>query len=217
MSYYISKAKDSFRTRLNLYIYSCVMNRIPVLSFSDFKQFSISEALVLEYATVYWQELVSFKIGDFSIAEIQNAIGKIKQENDQLFREFEKSYVTEIFPAIFPQSDFDVLTKNTHCSYCGITEDDILKLANLRKLRKKNLRGWRLEMDRLDSNYEYTPQNCVMCCYWCNNAKTDEFTPEEFRLIGAAIRDVWQKRLNDDQFRLDRFSDDGSGITIITQ
>lgn len=205
MSYYISKAKDSFRTRLNLYIYSCVINRIHQFTLEEFRKFSICEELVVEYATVYWQELVSFKIRDLTIAEIQNAIGKIKQENDPLFREFEKAYVGEIFPAIFPQSDFNVLTKSTYCYYCGITEDEILKLANLGKLRKKNLRGWRLEMDRLDSNYEYKPQNCVMCCYWCNNAKTDEFTPKEFMLVGAAIREVWQKRLNNEQFRVDRF------------
>jgi len=34
-----------------------------------------------------------------------------------------------------------------------------------------------------------------MVCYWCNNAKTDEFTEEEFSKIGREIRNIWDDRL----------------------
>jgi len=34
-----------------------------------------------------------------------------------------------------------------------------------------------------------------MACYWCNNAKTDEFDGDEFKEIGEAIKKVWKKRL----------------------
>lgn len=34
-----------------------------------------------------------------------------------------------------------------------------------------------------------------MSCYWCNNAKTDEFTFEEFEEIGKSFGLVWNKRL----------------------
>lgn len=34
-----------------------------------------------------------------------------------------------------------------------------------------------------------------MACYWCNNAKTDEFTAEEFKEIGKEIRKIWDVRL----------------------
>jgi len=63
-------------------------------------------------------------------------------------------------------------------------------------LFKKSERGWNLEIDRKNSNYEYTKDNCVMCCYWCNNAKTDEFTYPEFKEIGLAFKQVWDKRLS---------------------
>ncbi|WP_188117205.1 hypothetical protein [Campylobacter concisus] len=36
-----------------------------------------------------------------------------------------------------------------------------------------------------------------MACYWCNNAKTDEFSPEEFKPIAEGIREVWNKRLGE--------------------
>jgi hypothetical protein len=53
-----------------------------------------------------------------------------------------------------------------------------------------------LEIDRKNSNFEYSENNCVLACYWCNNAKTDEFTFEEFQIIGTTMRYVWQKRLS---------------------
>jgi hypothetical protein len=34
-----------------------------------------------------------------------------------------------------------------------------------------------------------------MACYWCNNAKTDEFTAEEFEHIGIAIGELFKERL----------------------
>jgi hypothetical protein len=35
-----------------------------------------------------------------------------------------------------------------------------------------------------------------MACYWCNNAKTDEFTAEEFKPIGEAIGAALMARIN---------------------
>jgi Na+-translocating ferredoxin:NAD+ oxidoreductase RNF subunit RnfB len=87
------------------------------------------------------------------------------------------------------------LLDENECHYCHITIDQIKQLAEKHKIYEKTLRGWTLEIDRLNSNFEYTPDNCVMACYWCNNAKTDEFTGKEFREIGKAIRKVWDERL----------------------
>ena len=36
-----------------------------------------------------------------------------------------------------------------------------------------------------------------MACYWCNNAKTDEFSPEEFKPIAEGIRKAWNERLRE--------------------
>jgi 5-methylcytosine-specific restriction endonuclease McrA len=84
------------------------------------------------------------------------------------------------------------------CAYCGITEATIEKLISNKKITTKRLvtRGRRLELDRQQPNLSYNERNnLVLCCYWCNNAKTDEFTTDEFMLIAQGIRNAWQKRL----------------------
>jgi 5-methylcytosine-specific restriction endonuclease McrA len=53
-----------------------------------------------------------------------------------------------------------------------------------------------LELERKKPNESYdNTDNLVLCCYWCNNAKTDEFTEEEFKEIGKVIGKIWQTRL----------------------
>lgn len=78
------------------------------------------------------------------------------------------------------------------CAYCGIAE----KLLFLFETKRAG-RGERLEYDRLDSEKEYCEDNVVLACYWCNNAKTDTFSPEEFKKIAQAINDLWNKKLTD--------------------
>ena len=77
-----------------------------------------------------------------------------------------------------------------------ITEDMISDLIGEKQIHKKHItRGWSLEIDRKKPNHEYSEENCVWCCYWCNNAKTDEFTYKEFKKIGETIKTVWNDRL----------------------
>ena len=53
-----------------------------------------------------------------------------------------------------------------------------------------------MEIDRKNSNKEYTADNIVLCCYWCNNAKSDEFTFDEFKkYIAPGINQTWNDRL----------------------
>ena len=37
-----------------------------------------------------------------------------------------------------------------------------------------------MEIDRIKANHEYLKDNVVLACYWCNNAKSDEFSEPEF-------------------------------------
>jgi hypothetical protein len=61
---------------------------------------------------------------------------------------------------------------------------------------KRDTRGFSMEIDRKEPNKEYTSGNSVLSCYWCNNAKTDEFFYDEFKpIIGESFRLLWNKRL----------------------
>ena len=98
---------------------------------------------------------------------IEQTILKWKKKNRGIIDSWKKHYIEKVFPDKFPLKKFNQLLENVSCAYCGITVTQIEDLAEKRQIRKKSLRGWSLEIDRLDSNLEYCPDNCVMACYWC--------------------------------------------------
>lgn len=194
---YLAKANDSFKTKLNLYLFSKAINNIwYTLNLEDFIQFKIEDDLVKEYTTIYWQYETDYPITpELANDKMQK---QIAQKQIELKNEIEKmrlDYINGSFRKQFSLEVYESLLKTETCAYCGITIDEVTELANNQKLFKKNYRGWSLEIDRKDSNKEYYPENCVMSCYWCNNAKTDEFTYEEFKVVGKAIREIWEQRL----------------------
>jgi hypothetical protein len=111
-----------------------------------------------------------------------------------LLNEYKKQFVN-----LFPIDEFNSLLDQMSCSYCGISIDQINELGRSGLLHNKRSekRGYTLEIDRKVPNLEYTPNNCCMSCYWCNNAKTDEFSYDEFKnSIAPGIRAVWNCRLS---------------------
>jgi 5-methylcytosine-specific restriction endonuclease McrA len=86
-------------------------------------------------------------------------------------------------------------SKNRH-------ENRIDKLISKDKVYTKRLysRGRSLEIDKIEPNEDYTRDNIVLSCYWCNNAKTDEYTYDEFKRIGVLNRLIWENRYNDTEW-----------------
>lgn len=197
---YLAKAKDSFKTKKNIYFfYLAIESEKHDDILADFKKFKIeeNEDLVNKYTTEYWQYKLDEKITgttNKSVREIEFLIKHLDANYKNEIVKMREDYV-ENFYKIFPLDDFEKLIDKDCCEYCGITVTDVERLVEKHQLYKKSLRGWTLEIDRKNSNYEYTKDNCVMACYWCNNAKTDEFTYEEFKIIGKGIKKVWGSRL----------------------
>ena len=82
------------------------------------------------------------------------------------------------------------------CYYCGITKKQISELFGKGNLYTKRNRGKKLEIERLEPDKPYDIlENLTFSCYWCNNAKTDTFSSDEFKKIGEVIREIWRKRL----------------------
>ncbi len=89
-----------------------------------------------------------------------------------------------------------VITTKACCHYCGVTQTELDKLHEIGIDNKRTTRGKTLEIERKIANEQYANiGNLTYSCYWCNNAKTDTFTEEEFMSIGKAIGAVWQQRL----------------------
>ncbi|RSK38999.1 hypothetical protein [Hymenobacter perfusus] len=84
------------------------------------------------------------------------------------------------------------------CEYCELTESDFRQLIQRGLVRTKRLstRGSSFEFDCRDPEQGYTKNNVALCCYWCNNAKTDEFSAGEFKPVALALAAVWRQRLS---------------------
>ena len=89
-------------------------------------------------------------------------------------------------------------SKDRQCEYCLIKESEIKDLINQAKIYTKRLttRGRTMEVDRKDPKGHYQINNLVMSCYWCNNAKTDEFSYAETIQKKGKAYSIWKKRLN---------------------
>ena len=111
---------------------------------------------------------------------------------DKYEQEFKKGLSLEEFIEFYGKDDDD-----RTCEYCGIKESEIDSLITAGKIKTKRLysRGRSLEVDKKDPNGDYTKDNIVLSCYWCNNAKTDEFTYDEFKRIGIMNRIIWENRI----------------------
>lgn len=75
------------------------------------------------------------------------------------------------------------------CPFCGIKQehlqDDIDPL---------NARTFRLCVDRVDASLGYESGNLQLCCFRCNNTKSNYFDNSEMRMIGNIVKLARQKR-----------------------
>lgn len=78
-----------------------------------------------------------------------------------------------------------------NCKYCGISEEEVQKIVVLGILKSKRFPlngqtkrgracGMWLEVDKFDPNQNYSINNCVLTCYFCNNDKSDVFGGLEY-------------------------------------
>ena len=78
------------------------------------------------------------------------------------------------------------------CYYCGVEEHVVQQivvqgiLTSNRfplngKIMQGRSRGMWLEVDRIHPKEKYTGKNAVLCCYFCNNDKSDVFHGIEYK------------------------------------
>lgn len=124
----------------------------------------------------------------------------VKDKCKYCINKYEEAYYKNYQSNILLFEDFNEFwnPKNSRtCGYCGVNEDDIEKLEKQEKIRTKRFysRGKTMEIDKIEADGEYEVKNIILACYWCNNAKTDEYNLSEFEEIARGINAVWSKRL----------------------
>jgi hypothetical protein len=77
------------------------------------------------------------------------------------------------------------------CYYCGLKEEEQIKLIELNLVKSKRFfnqngtRGNRLEIDRKNPDGDYSKENCVLSCYFCNNDKSDIFDENQYKKFSS--------------------------------
>ena len=215
MASYEDKAKDNFNAMLPLYLFNFYLYKdgkedVGKPSYEGFIKFEITDKLITDelievYATQYFQADRTELLKGKKIDDIYNFIKKYKQSKEL---EYKKQYLKE-FGKILTRDEFKKLLDSKKCSYCGINIQEIYSLGDKGKLQNKraDTRGYTLEIDRKNPNKEYSKENICMSCYWCNNAKTDEFLPFEFKEIARGINIAWKQRLSMNSIQFPENSD----------
>lgn len=192
---YNAKREASFKTKLKMYLFFRAVYTEKI-SFEDFKCSDVVEVYTSKFCQYLDDEEI--KVEDntlMRVGDIYNSIEDVREELGPEMGAWKKKY-KENFENILSLSQFESILQREKCCYCGITEEEIDKLIDVNQLFKKVNRGFKLEIERYDSNIEYSFDNVDLACYWCNNSKTDEFTKEEFMPIGKEIAKVWKQRLS---------------------
>ncbi len=195
---YLEKAKSSFNSKMKVFVFNAVIANKKEINLDDFIKYKLNEKDVDVYTKRYWQymatdNLITTEGLPISIKQIELDIIDFFSKNEEAIGDLETKYIN-VFGEVFTKPEYEALQNQQTCHYCGLTKSDLLLMGEKELLRKKNYRGWSLEMDRKNPNLEYSKENCVMACYWCNNAKTDEFLEDEFLIIAEGIKTVWQNR-----------------------
>lgn len=141
--------------------------------------------ILTEYSNgLYHQD----KIAGISTSEI---FKKMKYEKCKKFSDIPKNYKPELEWGTF----LNMILKD-NCGYCGISVEKIYELAKKKQLFTKRSRGYVMEVDQINAYGFYSDNNCITSCYWCNNAKTDEFTYQDFKVnVAPGIKKIWESRL----------------------
>jgi len=74
------------------------------------------------------------------------------------------------------------IVQKRFCYYCKTKEQDLEKIFGNGILSSKrgSRRGQSLEIERRNAkNNEYSEENCVLACYFCNNHKSDIISEED--------------------------------------
>jgi hypothetical protein len=192
--------KRTFNYRIELLLFDKILSEKEI-EIDDISLFSQPIALVREEYRKACQLKSKDNLDNYTITmdELDKKMENWYKQKRNLKADLEKKF-EDIFKNELPLKDFEVIyDMDRKCHYCGISIEQIEKLIENKSILTKRLltRGRSFEVDKIDPNGDYSKDNIALCCYWCNNAKSDEYTSEEFKTIGVKIKEIWNKRIKE--------------------
>lgn len=147
---------------------------------------------------MYSRADIAKKLG-IDIERVKELEEKTKPERDHISA-IRKLYTSKKFNNIGFREFYEIYEKlPKECHYCGISQEEINELFDRGEMKpaRNGKRGRKLELERVmpKESYENT-DNLKLACYWCNNAKTDQFSEDEFKLIAVGIGKALKARLS---------------------
>lgn len=105
------------------------------------------------------------------------------------------------FRGVIGEMDFIKFYKDNYefgCHYCGLKYEHLEnesfhnKYGSIEKTNRAKLIFD--EIDQKNPGEDYFLQNIVICCSWCNNAKSNYFSYEDFKNYGyKGIKEIWKE------------------------
>jgi hypothetical protein len=103
------------------------------------------------------------------------------------YNELLKSSIRRGIEVSISYEDFLEFTKIHNCHYCG----NKITWHPHTKRNSKDVKGSRAyKLDRMNNDIGYHKNNCVVCCKRCNEAKSNEYTYEEWFGMTKYFRDL---------------------------
>lgn len=200
---YKSIAERSFEKDLDAILFMKVLRNENCDLLTEFENFAFpkNEAHFENRKRIY--TIIENEYDNIQTLRDKNkAIDLWEKQNKAVVKELKNIY-KKSFSQRLSFDEFTVFFKSDEsinirkCTYCNLSEKEASELFDKMKIytKRKYSRGRSMEVDKIDPNGLYEISNISLCCYWCNNAKTDEFSSEEFNEIGAVISKIWQRRL----------------------
>lgn len=118
--------------------------------------------------------------GEVVTKNLDNFYNDLKGIYEQQSKEKLKEHLTWL------KKDTSIQEHEKVCNYCGVSEAVLGVLYNDESYtcKTKRKRGAWFELDRKDASTEdnkYTKDNMVLCCYFCNNHKSDVISVVDMR------------------------------------
>ena len=210
--YSIAKSKHSqlldrdFEKNIEYYIFKNNFDEIRISSNinKEFIKFVNDEESKLSIIRNYIKKCQNYDSA-YGLDKRYNKFLKYYKTNshNNIYDIFQKEFKSKLLTLDLFMNVYGKNTDDRKCSYCFIKESIIAKLIEAELILSKELwhRGRRKEIDKKNPLKGYTEKNITLSCYWCNNAKTDEFVADnnenfEFESIGIAIRQIWNARID---------------------